>query len=84
MTLKQPRGLEEGRDGKERMLTRTARNKIKTTLRQTFTKQTEGVLETIELLVRKKKGSSPYQDISRKKRQRDERPIQPQMKKNSL
>lgn len=49
------------------MLTRRARNKIKTTLRQTFTKQTEGVLETIELLVRKKKESRPYQDISRKK-----------------
>lgn len=52
------------------MLTRRARNKIKTTLRQTFTKQTEGVLETIELLVRKKKESRPYQDISRKKRNR--------------
>lgn len=46
-----------------------------------FTKQTEGILKTTELLVRKKKESRLYQDISRKKRRRDKRPIQPQMRK---
>lgn len=46
-----------------------------------LTKQTEGVLETIELLVRKKK-KSRLTRIFPGKRWTNARPIQPQMKKN--